>query len=182
MNPRRRALLLRPRTVVASGPATEIIRPTSTTLSAGTLTGGATFHAVLSDSSDASYINDSTIVDPKFGNVDSAAWGGALSDLTLAAGRGIASFTATVRSEVSAGTAATRDFSPQNVSTTPAGATFTTGASATDSTVGPFTKSGGGNWTEAQINAMLGQVQAATAPGNTMTARLYDLYVTVTFA
>lgn len=160
----------RPRRAVAAVPP-EDIRPNSTTSSYETFIGAATEHAALADNSDASYVNgDATFVQ----------WVGGLADLTLAAGREIASFSVIVRAECQIPESQTSAVIPTVTGATVAGdGTFTAPAPVGNATAGPFTKSGGGNFTEAQINSLALGVSIDSAAG---APRIYEVTVRVTYA
>jgi hypothetical protein len=159
----------RPRRAVAAVPP-EDIRPNSTTSSYETFIG-ATEHAALADNSDASYVNgDATFVQ----------WVGGLADLTLAAGREIASFSVIVRAECQIPESQTSAVTPTVTGATVAGdGTFTAPAPVGNATAGPFTKSGGGNFTETQINSLALNVSIDSAAGS---PRIYEVTVRVTYA
>lgn len=173
----RRELLLskRPPAPAPSGPATEDIVPTSTNSSNWNLFFGPTLHAVLADSSDSSYA--SGVVNSSTGNLG-------FGDLVSANGRQIASFTVTGRAQQDAASY------PYSWQFTPAssGVTFSPASRSvqqadpafTDRTTASFTKSGGGNFTEAQINAMTATFACAGSPYNN--ANVAKLTVTVTYA
>lgn len=176
----RRALLLRPRATAASGPAaTEIIRPDGVFGSqTGTVTGAGSVNAALSDQSDSSYVTDADA-----GGYDRILAHCTLGNLTLAAGRQIASVTISVRSELTSGTPTGLTYvQPANVTPTPANRTFTPPASVGDITSASFSKSGGGNWTESEVNAMRALVDINANGAETIAARLYEVWVTVTYA
>lgn len=144
----------RPAAVGGGGPATEDIVPTSTTNNSPTwlIMGGAgSIHAALADTDDGTYVM------PESNN---PSWTGAMGDLTAAAGRQISSFDVLLRADVP-NLSATLD-----ATITPAisGVTLSPTVWEQTSTGGPttptdysqtFTKSGGGNFTEAQINSMV---------------------------
>lgn len=164
-----------------SGPATEIIRPNSTQSLIGTLTGGATAHAVLSDQSDASYVSD-VHLSGKGTDEDDIYCQMAMGDLALAAGRAISSVTVTVRHDVTVGSGnVALHYAYMEPSAAVAITNFTVLTSIGNSTA-TFTKSGGGNWTEAQINAMVLAVAISSNTGTSLTGRVYDVWATVTYA
>lgn len=186
MNHRRRRVLLLERPPVAvggggGGAATEDIVPTSTTANspAWTIVGGAgSIQASLADASDSTYIESSTANNP--------SWSGGMGDLVSAAGRAISSFAVLLRAD---GNLASTTL---DATITPAisGVTLSPTVWEQTSVSGPttptdysqtFTKSGGGNFTEAQINSMTMTVKCTQVTFYEY-CRAYRLRVRVTYA
>lgn len=120
-----------------------VLRPTATTSNTGTLTGGATAHAVLADDSDASYVTFAA-----FPSVQSCQVG--LTDLTLPAGAVVKSIAVRARSAlVVSGTSA---FLNHKL----IGAGPTVNSAWGHSSTTPGTRSGLATtgWTDPQIDAV----------------------------
>lgn len=179
MNPRRRSLLLTRR---SAGPATEVIRPNSTSVVQGTLVGGATAHAVLSDQSDASYVHRVVLADKFLTPYSLTYWSGGLTDLMSAGGRGIVSFTVSARCYANGATDPFNSGADPSIGT-PTYASMDPPDPIGTLTTSPFTKSGGGNFTEAEVNSMTLQVFfQGVIDGGTPDIDLMDVWVTVTYA
>lgn len=159
---------------------TEDLLPDSASVVVGTVAavGAGSLAAALTDDSDSSYAN--------FTGGDGKGLPGQIiftfADLVGAAGRDIASFVYIVRCSVTS-TGAGR----VNVNAHATGATVTPGfannngnTSPTDITLGPFTKSGGGNFTQAQINAADGVLQLGTDVS--AQGKAYKIICRVTYA
>lgn len=171
----------------SSAVATEIITPSSTSIARYSFTGAASAHAALADASDASYIFSASYTTSGSATVNSdVLWQGNFTDLTQAAGRGIASFTITGRARNSTvngiplnlniGSITGITLTPSSYATGNLTGTITTYTSTT------YTKSGGGNITEAQINSVTGSINIAGGGATLKNSRLYQVYITVTYA
>lgn len=164
------------RAAIARGglPATENVVVNAATVTMGSVVGAANAVAALSDFSDASYVgqdaNDEVRVVPM-----------GFADLVSHGGRGIASFD--VRARVSYSGGVQRDWlvtSFTGLTPTPTNLSVQGGSSPGDIAFGPFVKSGGGNFTVAEINSMTCRIGMDGAVGTAV--RLYEASVTVTYA
>jgi hypothetical protein len=159
-----------PTAPTASGPATEDIRPNSTSSFYETLVG-ASAHVALSDNSDVTRVA---------GDLFFASWVGGFGDLTLAAGRAVASFVVIVRCDILTPETQTSTVIPTVTGATVAGSgNFNTPATVGNATAGPFTRSGGGNFTEAMLNSLTADIGIDSGEGS---PRLYEVTVRVTYA
>lgn len=169
---------------VATGgaPSTETVAVSACTSKAGTVTGGpsndtAGAITALSDGSDATYIANSDT-----SSVQARATVG-FADLTLDAGRQISSFTITLRARATAGSGFAGSFTFTGVTPSPASDFENATGSFATYVNGPYTKSGGGNWTASDINALTCIVYGGAADdGNFCAADLAAASLTVTYA
>jgi hypothetical protein len=137
------------------------LRPDSTTSNTGALVGGATAHAILSDNSDASYVEHDFNEITKVG----------VADLTLPAGAVMKTVTIRVRIACSAGTG--YYFVTGGTTAVPPATSFTTltSVNATITTRSTGTRT---DWTDADVDGAYINV-AALDPGDGV-ARLYEAY------
>lgn len=127
-------------------------------------TGAAT---ALSDSSDSTYVREDFYVFATVG----------FADLAAAGGRDVASFTLTIRCSADDSFTGVGVTAFGGITTTPSEDVDALPVSAGDIVLGPFTKSGGGNWTETQFNSM-----TVTVYGDGSNANLYRVRAIATYA
>lgn len=172
MNLRRRAMLLlarRPTTEAATGPATETVRPNAGTIALGGGNPVGTMPGLLADQDLSTYVDHDNAAEIE---------GIGFTDLALSVGRGIASFTVAVTA-ISGGSTGT--VTPTIAGVTLAGSGALTGIPPGDFgvvTAGPFTKSGGGNLTAAEIDSLTCHLVC----GSLDYTQVAEIAMTVTYA
>lgn len=167
-----RVTMVRTKPATPDGPATETIVPVSVGLTQSTSVVGGTAAAVLADASDSTYIDSVDMYGTGL-SANSIACG----SLVSATGRGIASLT--LHSRVSLGEAG------QFVGQINGGTVFAGSQPVTPSSITPVTflalKPGGGNWTEAEVNALNYSI-VGLADDSSGVGRIYQFQVVVTYA
>lgn len=158
--------------------------PETAALNAGTITTGtlvgSSLVSVMGDSSDATYVQG-VFTDLGSGSTEEALVLDGVGFADLIGGVDITSFVVNVRASavVSNGISASSFTGIAGVAPSFAQSLSLT-ASPTNYTIGPFTKSGGGKWTPAQVNALLCKILFVLDGTGSFTMRLYELSLTVT--
>lgn len=142
------------------------LRPSATTSNTGTLTGGATAHAVLSDSSDASFV---TYTLTQLSLMD-------LTDLTLPAGAVIKQVQTKARYKGNSGSGTMTTTVTTGTPTVKSVAMFGT-ASVTSIVTGQGISAS--DWTDAEVDAAT--ISARNLSNSTGTFNVYEVYFEVTY-